>query len=532
MAKPFKLLDASQGRPRLDRYELIAELAAGGMATIYLARIGGAGGFQRFVAIKQLHPHLAHEVDFVEMFLDEARLAASIHHPNVVPILEVGESPSGYYLVMEYIEGDTLWNLRNVATDTRPGGKLPVAVAIRIVHDALLGLHAAHELTDETGKPLNVVHRDVSPQNILVGVDGTARITDFGVARAATRLSSTRSGEVKGKMAYMAPEQIRGQEIDRRADVFAMGVVLWEVLANRHLFLGPSEVATMHRVLHEPVPDLLTLAPNIPKGLAELVARALDRDPSRRFATALEMAEAIEAATRGVMPLPQPREVAAVVDSLVGQRIADRKEAITRWLAGSQGQVGSTGTWTSLPPAVAAQILTPTSSRLPLPAQPPGPPPPRPLPPPVPVRSLSTGSSLSPLLTAPASALPPPALPSTDLSAPASAQPHRRLFLLVPGLLLVGLGLGWALTHTNPAAPASAPAAVSPPPPSATMAPEASASPPAPSPQPTTSEIPAPPVAPSSTPFGTMPAKSKGKNKPPPPVALPTSTGLDSSPYR
>jgi serine/threonine protein kinase len=333
MAKPFKLLDASQGRPRLDRYELIAELAAGGMATIYLARIGGAGGFQRFVAIKRLHPHLAHEVDFVEMFLDEARLAASIHHPNVVPILEVGESPSGYYLVMEYIEGDTLWNLRNVATDTRPGGKLPLPVAVRIVHDALLGLHAAHELTDEAGQPLNVVHRDVSPQNILVGVDGTARLTDFGVARAATRLSSTRSGEVKGKMAYMAPEQVRGQEIDRRADLFAMGVVLWEVLANQHLFLGPSEVATMHRVLNEPVPDLYTLAPGIPKRLAELVARALDRDPARRFATALEMAEAIEEATRGIMPLPQPREVAAVVDTLVGQRIADRKEAITRWLA-------------------------------------------------------------------------------------------------------------------------------------------------------------------------------------------------------
>jgi serine/threonine-protein kinase len=531
MAKPFKLLDASQGRPRLDRYELIAELAAGGMATIYLARIGGAGGFQRFVAIKRLHPHLAHEADFVEMFLDEARLAASIHHPNVVPILEVGESPSGYYLVMEYIEGDTLWNLRNMATDTKPGGKLPLPVAVRIVHDALLGLHAAHELTDEAGQPLSVVHRDVSPQNILVGVDGTARLTDFGVARAATRLSSTRSGEVKGKMAYMAPEQVRGLEIDRRADVFAMGVVLWEVLANKHLFLGPSEVATMHRVLNEPVPDLYTLAPGIPKRLAELVARSLDRDPARRFATALEMAEAIEAATRGIMPLPQPREVAAVVDTLVGQRIADRKEAITRWLAGSQGQAGSTGTWASLPPALAAQMLTPASGRLPLPAHPPGTPPPRPLPPPAPVRSLSTGSSLSPMLAASSTTNPPPpqSALTPEASAPiAPASPRRGLLLLAPGLLLVGLGLGWALTRAAPASPPDAPAAS----PSASAeppAPAASSAAPQPDPAPVESAAP-PPSASAPAPAATPAPKPRPARTTSAPA--PVSTGLDNNPYR
>ena len=173
------------------------------MATVFLARLEGVAGFQRLYAIKRLHPHLAHEAEFVDMFLDEARLAARIHHPNVVPILEVGTSADGYYLVMEYIEGDTAARL--LARSGHAGGRLPVPTALRIGLDSLAGLHAAHELGDDDGNPLHIVHRDVSPQNILVGVDGTSRITDFGVAHAATRLSSTRTGQLKGKLAYMAP---------------------------------------------------------------------------------------------------------------------------------------------------------------------------------------------------------------------------------------------------------------------------------------------------------------------------------------
>ncbi|RYE83633.1 MAG: serine/threonine protein kinase, partial [Myxococcales bacterium] len=353
VAKPLRLLDASQGRPRLDRYELIAELAAGGMATVYLARIGGAGGFQRFVAIKRLHPHMAHETEFVEMFLDEARLAASIHHPNVVPILEVGETPAGYYLVMEYIEGDTLWNLR-ATPETHPAQRLAPAIAARVVHDALLGLHAAHELRDEAGRPLGVVHRDVSPQNILVGVDGTSRITDFGVAKAATRLSSTRSGEIKGKMAYMSPEQVRSDAIDRRSDLFAMGIVLWEALAGRHLFLAGSEVVTMHRVLHEDIPRLTDVVPTlVSPALSAVVARSLDRDPGRRFPSCQAMAEAIEFAMSGA--LPPARDVATAVEALVGPRLAERRESVSRWLAGSQSVAAATGQW----PALSAGSLPP-----------------------------------------------------------------------------------------------------------------------------------------------------------------------------
>src|SRR4051794_37738388 len=181
------------------------------MATVFLARLGGVGGFQRFVAIKRLHPHLAGEPEFVQMFLDEARLAALLHHPHVVPILEVGTSENGYYLVMEYVEGDTL--ARIMARALSGSAIVPRAIAVRIILDALAGLHAAHELSDAMGQPIGLVHRDVSPQNLLVGVDGSARLTDFGVARATSRLSSTRAGKLKGKLAYMSPEQTKGSDI-------------------------------------------------------------------------------------------------------------------------------------------------------------------------------------------------------------------------------------------------------------------------------------------------------------------------------
>ncbi|PKN31616.1 MAG: serine/threonine protein kinase, partial [Deltaproteobacteria bacterium HGW-Deltaproteobacteria-20] len=234
----------------LDRYELIAELASGGMAKVYLARLGGLAGFQRLFAIKHLHPYLHSDNQFVQMFLDEARLAAGIHHPNVVPILEVGASDAGYYLVMEYVEGDTLASLLARASSVSHPA-MPFGISIRIMLDTLEGLEAAHGLTDDYGKRLGLVHRDVSPQNILVGLDGTARITDFGVARAASRLHATKVGQLKGKLAYMAPEQARGGEVDARTDVFAAGIVLWEALTMRRLFRGDNEAATLNRVFFE-----------------------------------------------------------------------------------------------------------------------------------------------------------------------------------------------------------------------------------------------------------------------------------------
>lgn len=336
-----KLFDPSAGRQRVDRYELVGEIASGGMATVYLARLTGVGGFQRFVAIKRLHPHLASEKEFVEMFLDEARIAARIHHPNVVPILEVGASAVGYYLVMEYIEGDTLARL--LARAATRGKRLPVGIALRIALDMLAGLHAAHELRDDMGEAVHLVHRDVSPQNILVGVDGISRITDFGVARAASRLTATRVGQLKGKIAYMAPEQAAGEElVDRRADVFAAGIVVWEELAAKRLFKAENEAATLSRVMTEAITPLTTIVPSLSGALSNVVLRALDRNPDQRFPSCAQFADALEAAATGVESIATPRELAAYVSEVMGDEVMAQREAVRAWIARSEpSQIGA-----------------------------------------------------------------------------------------------------------------------------------------------------------------------------------------------
>jgi serine/threonine-protein kinase len=330
---PKLLATAGEGE-RLDRFELVAELASGGMATVYLARLSGVAGFQRLVAIKRLHPHLAKEPDFIEMFLDEARLAARIHHPNVVPIQEVGESGNGYYLVMDYIEGDTLARLLSRAAQAK--AQIPWGVTIRVILDTLAGLHSAHELKDDLGHPLAIVHRDVSPQNILVGSDGIARITDFGVARAASRLSTTRSGQLKGKLAYMAPEQARGEAVDRRADVFSCGIVLWEALAMKRLFRGEGEAATLNRVLHDAVVPPSSIRSDVPRELDEICMKALDRDVDKRFATADVFADELERAARKLSCVGSVREVAACLEEVFGSDLVQQREAVRAWLARSE----------------------------------------------------------------------------------------------------------------------------------------------------------------------------------------------------
>jgi serine/threonine-protein kinase len=330
-----KLFDPGVGRQRVDRYELMGEIASGGMATVYLARLTGMGGFQRFVAMKRLHPHLAGEKEFVEMFLDEARIAARIHHPNVVPILEVGASQVGYYLVMEYIEGDTLARL--LARAASSGKKLPVSIALRIAIDMLSGLNAAHDLHDDQNQPVNLVHRDVSPQNVLVGQDGIARITDFGVARAASRLTATRVGQLKGKIAYMAPEQAAGsEELDRRADVFSSGIVIWEALAQKRLFKAENEAATLSRVIAEPVPLLFQVTPQVSKEVSGVVMRALERDRDKRYPTCAAFADALEAAAALKDKVATPRELAAYVNEVMGQEIAQQRDNVRAWLAHSE----------------------------------------------------------------------------------------------------------------------------------------------------------------------------------------------------
>jgi serine/threonine protein kinase len=320
---------------RLDRFELVAELAAGGMATVYLARFVGVAGFKRFVAIKRLHPHLAKEQDFIQMFLDEARLAARLHHPNVVPILEIGVKDEQYYLVMEYIEGDTVGHLMARAANVNK--KIPVPIVVRIMLDTLTGLNAAHDLRDDDGTPLEIVHRDVSPQNILVGVDGVARITDFGVAKAQARLANaTQGGQLKGKLAYMSPEQVRGNmTVDRRADVFAAGIVTWELLTGQRLFKAEGEAETLFKVVAAEVPPIRNFEPGVPPEVEIVVRRALAAHPADRFASTADFAEAFEQAARTYNLVATVRQTAAFVNEMIGLDISQQREIVRAWLGRS-----------------------------------------------------------------------------------------------------------------------------------------------------------------------------------------------------
>jgi serine/threonine protein kinase len=273
----------------IGRYAIYGKIASGGMASVHLGRQVGGAGFSRTVAIKRLHPHLAEDPEFQSTMIDEARMASRIHHPNVVPTLDVVAAEGELLLVMEYVRGESLSRLaRLVATRKH---RVPLPIASAIVLGALHGLHAAHEAKSDHGAPLGIVHRDVSPQNILVGVDGMARVIDFGVAKAAGRLQTTQDGAIKGKIAYMAPEQLASGTVTRTADVYAMGVVLWEVLAGTRLFSGDNQTAIVTSVLAGVTEPPSRHAPDLPPGLDALVMRALARDPADRFATALDMAE-------------------------------------------------------------------------------------------------------------------------------------------------------------------------------------------------------------------------------------------------
>ena len=310
---------------QLGRYELLHEIATGGMATVYLARARAVAGFERIVAIKVCHPHLRHEEEFSAMFLDEARLAASIHHPNVVSTLDVGEAEQ-LYLVMEYIEGDRISGLIKAAS--RRSERMPVPVTLRVMIDVLAGLHAAHELKDSKGAPLNIVHRDVSPQNILVGVDGVTRITDFGIAKAEARLTVTREGQVKGKMSYMAPEQLSSTNVNRRADVYAAGIVLWEALTGRRLFRAETEAETLNLVLHGVVPPPSSVVPELPAELDAVLRKALERDPDKRFQTAAEFADALE--NLESLKVATSRAVSTYINDLLSDQITKRRELVRK----------------------------------------------------------------------------------------------------------------------------------------------------------------------------------------------------------
>jgi eukaryotic-like serine/threonine-protein kinase len=309
---------------RLGRYEVRALLASGGMASVYLGRVDGPAGFSRPVAIKRLHAHYEQHPEFLAALIDEARLSARVRHPNVVDTLDVVSEKGTMALVLPYVHGESLSRLLRTAAER--GERAPPAVVVAIVAGALQGLHAAHDTLDEAGRPLGIVHRDVSPQNVLVGADGLARIADFGIAKAASQLHVTRQRQVKGKLGYMAPEQARGEPVDRRADIFAAGVVLWEALAARRLFVGESDAEILAQSLEQAIAPPGSVVPGIPPELDAVVERALCRSPSGRFPTALAMADALEAALRPA----RLTEVAVWVQDLAGEQLARRQAEVDR----------------------------------------------------------------------------------------------------------------------------------------------------------------------------------------------------------
>jgi serine/threonine protein kinase len=311
-------MGGATARQVIGRYAIYGKIASGGMASVHFGRLLGAAGFTRTVAIKRLHPHLAEEPEFLSTMIDEARLAARIHHPNVVPTLDVVASNGELLVVMEYVRGESVARLLRV--ETSRGRRVPLPVVSAIVIGALHGLHAAHEATSDRGKQLGIVHRDVSPQNILVGVDGVARVIDFGVAKAAGRLQTTREGVIKGKVAYMAPEQLASAEVTRCVDVYAMAVVLWEMLAGRRLFQAEGDAQLVVKALAGASDPPSRYNAALPAELDAIVMTGLERDPGARFATARDMAEAL----KRVVPPAFPTDVGEWVEEVAHEALAQR----------------------------------------------------------------------------------------------------------------------------------------------------------------------------------------------------------------
>lgn len=297
---------------KIGRYELCFELASGGMASVHLARVEGNPGFEKLVALKRIHPHLACEPEYIEMFLDEARIASRITHSNVCSVFDFGEADGEYFIAMEYLVGEPLSRVhRRVLADLdqRSSPLLPMRMA-RIIAQACEGLHAAHELADADGESLHVVHRDVSAENLFVTYDGATQVVDFGIAHARQRVHNTEAGQVKGTFPYMAPEQMTSAVVDRRVDIWALGAVLWELLTLRKLFLRETDVNTMYAVLSGEIQPPSAYRSEVSSDLDDIVLKALQRSPDERWQSAREMGKALRRYLAKQDELIGPAEIA------------------------------------------------------------------------------------------------------------------------------------------------------------------------------------------------------------------------------
>lgn len=314
----------------VDRYRVISEVAHGGMAAVYAVQRSSIGGFEKLLAMKVMLPHLATNAHFVDMFLDEARIASQIQHANVVQVIDVGLHERLPFILMEFLRGQSLSRLIHRVRESQV--QVPIQVWLGILAQAAEGLHAAHETLGADGIALGIVHRDVSPHNVFVGYDGQTKVVDFGIAAARGRLSGTHSGEVKGKLAYLSPEQLdRGTALSRATDVWALGVVAWEIFAGRRLFAAKDEANTIWNVLNMPIEDIERIVPRLPESAARVLSASLSRQPGRRPPTAKEVARAYQTAAND---LGASRDAASVMDRL----FAGERGVETERLAAAQRQ--------------------------------------------------------------------------------------------------------------------------------------------------------------------------------------------------
>jgi eukaryotic-like serine/threonine-protein kinase len=303
---------------RIGRYRLFHRIGSGGMASVYLGRLSGEKGFARLVAVKRLHPHCASDPKLVEGLVREARIVSRIRHPNVVAVLDVLTEGEESCLVLEYVHGETLHRL--VQESVAQARRVDPAIIARIAIDVLEGLHAAHEARDEAGNPLHVVHRDVSPHNVIIDSSGSARLVDFGIAKVLARPQTTQTGQLKGKLSYMPPEQIDGRDVGRLADIWAVGVIVWELITLERLFEADTAAQVIFKVLSGEIPGPSSVAPCDPT-LESVVMRCLERDPTRRFATARDAAIGIESAVRPA----SSRDVSEWLRELAGPSLKQRE---------------------------------------------------------------------------------------------------------------------------------------------------------------------------------------------------------------
>ncbi|MBZ0231333.1 MAG: protein kinase, partial [Deltaproteobacteria bacterium] len=304
---------------RLGRYEIVQRLALGGMAEIYLARMSGLAGFAKHVVLKRILPSHARDAEFVRMFFNEARYAATLDHPNIAHVYDLGEEQGLHYFTMEYLHGeDCRTLLRELAQRQRI---LPLEHALTIVVGAATGCHFAHELTGDDGKPLGLIHRDVSPSNVVVTYAGAVKLVDFGIAKATNLEDVTAVGVTKGKLAYMAPEQCRGESLDRRVDVYALGVLLYELATQRRAFAGQNDAQVMWAVITGEVPPPSTHLPGFPPALEAIIRRAMDVDRTKRFTTARELAQAVEGFARDAGLLLNPAALGEFLERTMGPKL-------------------------------------------------------------------------------------------------------------------------------------------------------------------------------------------------------------------